>query len=77
MRRLLAVLGTVFALVGTPAAAQDADPQWQAVLEKARGQEVFWNAWGGGDVYNNYIAWVGDRVAEEYGITLRDRKSVV
>ena len=74
MRRLLAVFVTLSMLVFGQAAAQDADAQWQAVLDKARGQEVFWNAWGGGDVYNNYIDWVAGRVSEEYGITLRHVK---
>lgn len=74
MRRLLAVFGTLSMLFSGQAAAQQIEPQWQAVLDKARGQEVFWNAWGGGDVYNNYIDWVAGRVAEEYGVTLRHVK---
>ncbi|RVU38034.1 ABC transporter substrate-binding protein [Hwanghaeella grinnelliae] len=74
MRRLLAVFGTLSMLFCGSAAAQQPEPQWQTVLDKARGQEVFWNAWGGGDVYNNYIDWVAGRVAEEYGVTLRHVK---
>lgn len=74
MRRLLAVFGTLSMLFCSQAAAQQIEPQWQTVLDKARGQEVFWNAWGGGDVYNNYIDWVAGRVAEEYGVTLRHVK---
>jgi len=74
MRRLLAVFGTLSMLFCSQAAAQQTEPQWQTVLDKARGQEVFWNAWGGGDVYNNYIDWVAGRVAEEYGVTLRHVK---
>jgi putative thiamine transport system substrate-binding protein len=44
------------------------------VLAEARGQSVFWNAWGGDERINAYIAWVGARVAEDYGITLRHVK---
>ncbi len=74
MRRLVVVFGTLSMLFCSHALAQQTEPQWQTVLDKARGQEVFWNAWGGGDVYNNYIDWVAGRVAEEYGVTLRHVK---
>ncbi len=47
---------------------------WKQVTEKARGQEVFWNAWGGDERINAYIAWVGTRVKAEYGVTLRHVK---
>ncbi len=43
---------------------------WAAVLTEARGQSVYWNAWGGSDQINDYIEWVADRVADEYGIEL-------
>ncbi len=43
---------------------------WNAITEKAKGQTVYWNAWGGGDTTNTYIAWVGKRVAEDYGVKL-------
>lgn len=48
-----------------PQAAPFAD-----MLQTARGQTVYFNAWGGSDAINAYIAWVGDRVAERFGITL-------
>ena len=53
-----------------PGRAQSDEAAWQSILKRADGQEVFWNAWGGSDTYNSYIAWVGDRVKEEYGVTL-------
>lgn len=52
------------ALVVT-AFAQSADGRaedWSSVLERAAGQTVHWNAWGGDDLINDYIAWVGMRV---------------
>ena len=75
MIRFLSALTAVAALAfSSLSAAQSADPQWSKVVEEARGQEVFWNAWGGGEVYNNYIAWVADRVWDEYGISLKHVK---
>lgn len=60
----------------TPFAAYaDADPaDWDAVLAEADGQTVYWNAWGGSTNTNDFIAWVGERVSEEYGVTLEHVK---
>ncbi len=69
-RRILNVL-VLLAAGALPAAAAD---DWDAVRAAARGQEVFWNAWGGSEQYNAYIAWVGKRVQEEHGVTLRHVK---
>lgn len=66
-------LATAIAL--TPLGAQAADPaDWQAVTDAAQGQTVYWNAWGGSTTTNDFIAWVGSRVAEEYGVTLEHVK---
>ena len=62
--------------MGGSAAAASAAPfdDWNAVLAQARGQTVYFNAWAGSERINDYIAWVGKRVAAEYGITLRHVK---
>jgi len=69
-RRIL----TALALLLMGALPATADDDWNAVLDSARGQEVFWNAWGGSEQYNAYIAWVGKRVQDEHGVTLRHVK---
>ena len=62
-------------LVATPAFAQVLDvSDWDAVLERARGQTVYFNAWGGADNINSYIDWTAGRVAAEYGVTLKHVK---
>jgi putative thiamine transport system substrate-binding protein len=68
--------GLVGSLVGGLAggAAQAQALGWDQALARARGQAVFWNAWGGDERINAYIAWVGKRVAEDHGITLRHVK---
>ena len=60
----------------TPFAAYaDTDPSdWDAVVAEAEGQTVYWNAWGGSTNTNDFIAWVGQRVAEDYGVTLEHVK---
>ena len=53
-----------------PAAAGD----WEAIVAKARGQTVYFNAWGGNERINAYIAWAGTQLLERYGVTLRQVK---
>jgi putative thiamine transport system substrate-binding protein len=74
MRPLAALLAGLAALAGlaslaVPARAQEARP-WAEILAAARGQNVYWNAWGGDDRNNAYIAWVGEEVRKRYGVTL-------
>lgn len=41
---------------------------------EAKGQTVYFNAWGGDDKINAYISWAGDIVKQRYGVTLRHVK---
>jgi putative thiamine transport system substrate-binding protein len=53
----------------SPAAAQTPDPaNWDAVLGQARGQTVYFHAWGGEPRINDYIAWAGRTVRERHGV---------
>lgn len=64
-------------LVTLPAATALADPDpgdWDAVLEEARGQTVYWNAWGGSTQINAYIEWVADEMEERHGVQLEHVK---
>lgn len=47
---------------------------WDSVVEAARGQTVYWNAWGGDPRTNAYIDWVAERVDERFGIELEHVK---
>ncbi len=69
MRRSLCAL---LAVLCTTASAAVAD--WNAVLDEARGQTVYWHAWAGDEAINDHIQWVADQVAERYGVTLRHVK---
>ncbi len=68
--RLALIAALTAALFSTPALADD----WQAVLEAARGQTVYWNAWGGDDRTNAFIAWVGEQTEQRYGVSVRQVK---
>ena len=67
--RLAAALLAAALLAGAAAAES-----FEQTLARAEGQTVYWNAWGGDERINDYIAWVGERVAEDHGITLRHVK---
>lgn len=43
---------------------------WEQVLTDARGQTVYFNAWGGAANINAYIQWAGDAVKARYGVTV-------
>ncbi len=75
MRRAFSMLATLLMIIGgaLPLAAED-KADWDAVLAEADGQTVYFNAWGGDDAINGYIAWVGDQVGQRFGVTLQHVK---
>ncbi len=60
--------------VGTVRAQEAGGAGWNAVLERARGQTVYFNAWGGSQQINDYIGWAGGRIWDLYGVELRHTK---
>ncbi|WP_412177168.1 ABC transporter substrate-binding protein [Mesorhizobium sp. ZC-5] len=70
MRKFL--LGAV-ALVASAfhALAADPDPaKWDEVLRQARGETVYFNAWGGAENINSYLEWAGGELQKRYGVKL-------
>ena len=68
-------LAVLAALLAPLPALADIDPSnWDAVTAEAEGQTVYWNAWGGSTTTNDFLAWVGSRVMEDYGVTLEHVK---
>lgn len=65
MKRLISTLALA-ALTATPTMAQD----WQATLDAARGQTVYFNAWGGDDRTNAFIAWASTQTEALYGVKI-------
>ncbi len=43
---------------------------WSALVARAKGQEVFFHAWGGDPKINDFIAWVGQQAMDQYGVKL-------
>ena len=63
-----AKLFMLFIFLSFTAQAQVAD--FNATVEAARGQTVYFNAWGGDDKINDYIEWAGDALQSHHGITV-------
>jgi len=47
---------------------------WPAIVEEARGQTVYFNAWGGDMAINRYLEWVAERLRDRYDVELRHVK---
>ena len=72
--RVAVVLVACASFASAAAGAVEPDSPWQDVLEEARGQTVWFNAWGGSDRINAYIDWVAERVEAEHGVALEHVK---
>ena len=62
----LAGAGAAIMLAAGRATAAD----WQGILDAARGQTVYFHAWGGDPKINDFIAWMGGLAAERHAVTL-------
>lgn len=51
-----------------------AHADWAKTEADAKGQTVYFNAWGGSEATNAYIGWVGQQVKSRYGVELRHVK---
>ncbi|RJX70170.1 ABC transporter substrate-binding protein [Vibrio sinensis] len=69
MIRLITFLSILFTSI--TAMASD---NWQTITDKARGQTVYFHAWGGSQEINNYLRWTGSQLQKEYGITFKHVK---
>lgn len=69
MTRLITFLFTIMASASTLAS-----DMWQNITEQAKGQTVYFHAWGGSQEINNYIRWAGKELQKDYGVTLKHVK---
>ncbi|ASG07224.1 ABC transporter substrate-binding protein [Vibrio anguillarum] len=47
---------------------------WQQTSDAAKGQTVYFHAWGGSQEINEYIRWAGNELQDRYGIELKQVK---
>ncbi|HIC2035119.1 ABC transporter substrate-binding protein [Enterobacter soli] len=53
------------------ASSSFATDSWQDIQHQARGQTVWFNAWGGDPAVNRYLDWVSGEMKSHYAITLK------
>ena len=61
----------LLAAAATPFAAHAAVSDWDGVQARGRGQTVYFNAWGGDERTNAFIAWADARMRALYGVSVR------
>ncbi|OYX41419.1 MAG: ABC transporter substrate-binding protein [Rhodobacterales bacterium 32-67-9] len=66
----LPLLAFLAAGLAAPACAD----AWDDTLSAARGQTVYWNAWGGDERTNDFIAWASAELEATYGVTIQQVK---
>ena len=71
-RTALILLAGLPALAGMSTKALAAE--WDSILSEAKGQTVYWHAWGGDPKINDFITWIGEKAQERYGVSLEHVK---
>ncbi|WP_417862797.1 ABC transporter substrate-binding protein [Vreelandella venusta] len=71
---LTTAVATAMLSLALPAMAAPDPTDWDAVLQAAEGQTVYWNAWGGDSRTNRYIAWVSEQMQSTYGVDVEHVK---
>jgi len=51
-----------------------ANTDWNKIEADAKGQTVYFNAWGGGENINAYIDWAAVQAKKKYGVTVKHVK---
>ena len=70
MRMVFAALAAIVASSALARADAPNPADWSSVLTEARGETVYFYAWGGEPRINDYIAWVGREVDRGFGVRL-------
>ncbi|WP_083001047.1 ABC transporter substrate-binding protein [Halomonas sp. GT] len=71
---LMTAVATAMLSLALPAMAAPDPNDWDAVLQAAEGQTIYWNAWGGDSRTNRYIAWVSEQMQSTYGVDVEHVK---
>ncbi|MDP4823990.1 MAG: ABC transporter substrate-binding protein, partial [Aestuariivirgaceae bacterium] len=64
------VLAALAAAAFAPRLAMAGAMDWASILKAARGQTVYFHAWGGEQRINDFIAWAGAECEKRYGVTV-------
>lgn len=74
-RREFATFGLGLGLAAAlPRSLLAAGADWDAVLAEAKGQTVWFHAWGGDPKINDFIAWLGAEAEARHGVSIQQVK---
>ncbi len=51
-----------------------AQEDWPTTVQNAKGQTVYFHAWGGSPEINRYLQWANEQLQHQYGVTLKQVK---
>ncbi|MCK6262905.1 ABC transporter substrate-binding protein [Vibrio sp. ZSDE26] len=72
MKKRFCTIGLAAAALTTTFSTNAMD--WSQVETEAKGQTVYFHAWGGSQEINRYIQWAGSELSKQYGVTLKHVK---
>jgi putative thiamine transport system substrate-binding protein len=73
-RQVITHTGLALLAANAPWATAQTSTAWPDIEKKARGQTVVFNAWGGSERINAYLAWAASELDKIYGIKLEHVK---
>jgi len=68
LKKLVLAAAACVALAANALAADPDPANWSEVLAEAKGQTVYFNAWGGSENINAYLDWAGAEMQARYGV---------
>ena len=75
MRKIILGVLFVLAFLTNNAHASNTQQQnWNTLLKQAKGQTVYFNAWGGSQEINDYLRWAARQLKKRYGVSLKHVK---
>ncbi|EAS64852.1 ABC transporter substrate-binding protein [Photobacterium angustum] len=63
-----------FAYAEETKAPANESQSWQQIEQKAKGQTVYFNAWGGSQEINDYLKWADKQLQKSYSVTMKQVK---
>lgn len=70
MNKLLSVIGITVSAFTVTAHSEE----WKQIEQQAKGQTVYFHAWGGSQEINRYLQWADKELQQQYGVTLKHVK---
>src|SRR4051795_13496147 len=68
LSRFVVIVAATLAILSTARADMPDPSNWDAVLAEAKGETVYFYAWGGEPRINDYIDWAGKTVLDRFGV---------